>query len=168
MRERVWNAVNDISQHFTDGIRPQLGVDYYNTAFLTKPKYNPWFGIKLNPDCMFPQPQRPLETFKPPALFNMNAHPLTDVELETSVFEPIPNMPEQWFVYPLNKLDAGLINGQQFRSGVTVTPRSDQAGFIVDYDITLRTEPDVWDLTVPLKLLVGADFKCKKTFREST
>lgn len=167
MRERVSSAINDISEHFTDAVRAQLGVEYYRTAFLTEPD-STWkgTGIKVNDDCMFPQPKRPLGTFNPPALFNMNTHPLTDTELGTSMFQPIPNMPDQWFVYPLNRLDAGLINGQQFRSGVSVTPRSDQTGFIVDYDITLRKDPAVWDLTVPLKKLVGPDFKCKKNFEE--
>jgi hypothetical protein len=106
--------------------------------------------------------KEPLEAVKPPALLNLEHHPVTGVALSADMFEPIPNMPPEWFVYPLNKLDASLVNGQQFRSGVQVTPREPGGGFLTDYDITLRTNPKVWDLTVALKKLVGEDFECKR------
>jgi hypothetical protein len=77
------------------------------------------------------------------------------------MFDPIPNMPNEWFVYPLNRFDGGLLNGQQFRSDVSVTPRGPDGGMLEDYDITLRTEPEVWDLTVSLKMLAGDKFSCK-------
>jgi hypothetical protein len=72
-------------------------------------------------------------------------------------------MPDRWFVYPLNRLDGGLVNGTQFRSEVYVTPREPEGGFLRDYDITLQTEPSVWDMTLPLRELVGVDYECKRS-----
>jgi hypothetical protein len=167
MRARVTAAVADIAQHFNDGIEPQLGVSYYDTGYPTRPTKG-LQGIQINPQCKLPgfakwkKAHAWLETVKPPALLNIAHHPLTDTPWSSPVLAAIPSMPDQWFVYPLNRLDAGLINGQQFRSDMHVTPREATGGFLADYDITLQAEPRVWDMTVPLKELVGADYQCKQ------
>ena len=163
MQSNVSAAINDIAKNFKDRIAPQFGVSYYDTAFRVEPSTQDLYGIKKNPKCkMWGLLKEPLETIKPPALLNVEHHPVTDVALSAAMFKPIPNMPPEWFVYPLNKLDASLVNGQQFRSGVQVTPREPGGGLLTDYDITLRTQPKVWDLTVALKKLVGEDFECRQ------
>jgi hypothetical protein len=162
MQRRVGEAMADIAKHFKDTIEPQLGVYYYKTAFQVMPNNKKGTGIKINEACkMWGKQDAPLVTVKPPALLNLSHHPLTDVPVKPSMFDPIPNMPNEWFVYPLNRFDGGLLNGQQFRSDVSVTPRGPDGGMLEDYDITLRTEPEVWDLTVSLKMLAGDKFSCK-------
>jgi hypothetical protein len=160
--------MEDITHNFNDFIEPQLGVTYYDTGYPVMPT-SEVFGIKINPKCKLPGLDRWkkahtwLETVPAPALLNLKHHPLTDTPWSAPIFKPIPTMPEQWFVYPLNRLDAGLVNGTQFRSAIFVTPREPAGGFLKDYDITLQTEPAVWDMTVPLKQLVGIDYECKRS-----
>jgi hypothetical protein len=167
MQKRVGDAIADISKHFKDDIEPQLGVYYYKTAFRVQPSTSKGTGIEVNKSCkMWGEQDTPLVTVKPPALLNLAHHPLTDVPVEPSMFQAIPNMPTEWFVYPLNRFDGGLLNGQQFRSDVSVAPRGPDGGMLTDYDITLRQNPAVWDLTVSLKKLAGRGFSCKNAVDE--
>jgi hypothetical protein len=167
MQQRVGDAMADIAVHFRDEIEPQFGVYYYKTAFPVQPTNAEGTGIEVNQACkMWGDLKQPLATVKPPALLNLGHHPLTDVPVKPSMFKPLVNMPDEWFVYPLNRFDAGLLNGQQFRSGVSATPRGTDGGLLEDYDITLRKPPKFWDLTVALKKLVGEDFSCKNAVEE--